>query len=154
MPIWRRDAPEPEEEPILTDDWHIYESAAGERRLVGCIYMPVREGLCSSPIVAFDPAQQLITTSRGRRYRLRGRPGLVLLSETMRNWWQSTLSERLQDVSREYWLAMRAVGYLTAWEQKRIEHARADGLVLTTKEAQRDLNERLARSWAKEDAAR
>lgn len=89
MPTWNiPKSPADERPPEHLGDWLVFETPAGARHLVGCVFtLGGREGQVSSAIQEWGPATTKFLTSSGRRYTLRGRPRGNLDSEYVMNNW-------------------------------------------------------------------
>lgn len=107
MPVWRI-APIADEPSSTLTSWSAFETEREERHLCGYA-LEAREGRVTSAIATFDPETASATTSSGRIYRLKGRPGVDSDAEYVKaRWLRVNASAEHLDVTAEFWASISA----------------------------------------------
>lgn len=107
MPVWRI-APIAEEPSSTLTSWSVFETERQERHLCGYA-LGSREGRVTSAVATFDPERASATTSSGRIYKLKGRPGANPDAEYVKaRWLQVNASSEHRDVTAELWASISA----------------------------------------------
>jgi hypothetical protein len=106
--VWAS-APVDEQPEVTLEQWMVVETGTGERRLMGYC-LETCAGRVSSPVLELDVGTLRATTTSGRSYLLRGRPGLCRDAMFIWERFSKTLAvTSWTDVSPDVWARHRGI---------------------------------------------